>query len=124
LIALGLEANGYRSEALRIVQRMLTAAELFEHQLPEVFSGLSSSETPFPIAYPTPARPQAWAAGTPILLLQILLGLRPDQGREALVSQAPLLPAWAGKIRLKGVRAFGRSWTAHLEAGRVRVEEE
>jgi glycogen debranching enzyme len=124
LIALGLETNGYRAEALQIAQRMLTAAELFDHELPEVFSGLSSAETPFPIAYPTSARPQAWAAGTPVLLLQILLGLRPDQGREALVSNAPLLPAWAGEARLSGVRAFGRSWSAHLDAGRVRIEEE
>jgi glycogen debranching enzyme len=124
LIALGLETAGYRAEALRIVQRMLTAAELFDHELPEVFSGLSSAATPFPIAYPTSARPQAWAAGTPVLLLQILLGLRPDQSREALVSDAPLLPSWAGEIRLNGVRAFGRSWAAHLDSGRVRIEEE
>ena len=35
----------------------------FGYQLPEVFAGLPRAETPFPIAYPTAARPQAWAAG-------------------------------------------------------------
>jgi glycogen debranching enzyme len=89
-----------------------------------VFAGMRRSETPFPIAYPTAARPQAWAAGTPVLLLQLLLGLQPDRRRHALVTVAPLeLPSWAGTIRLSGVRAFGRLWDARLDEGRVRVDE-
>jgi glycogen debranching enzyme len=82
------------------------------------------SETPFPIAYPTAARPQAWAAGTPVLLLQVLLGLQPDRRRHSLESVAPLeLPSWAGTIRLSGVRAFDRLWDVRLESGRVTVDE-
>jgi glycogen debranching enzyme len=82
------------------------------------------SETPFPIAYPTAARPQAWAAGTPVLLLQLLLGLQPDRRRHALETVAPLdIPSWAGTIRLTGVRAFDKLWDARLDDGRVRVEE-
>src|SRR5207247_8428026 len=111
-------------EAHRITQRMLTAAQHFSYQLPEVFAGMRRSETPFPIAYPTAARPQAWAAGTPVLLLQLLLGLQPDRRRHALDTVAPVdLPSWAGTIRLAGVRAFGRLWDARLDDGRVRVEE-
>jgi glycogen debranching enzyme len=92
--------------------------------LPEVFAGLRRSETPFPIAYPTAARPQAWAAGTPVLLLQVLLGLQPDRRRHLLESVAPLeLPHWAGNVRLTGVRAFDRMWDVRLEDSRVRVEE-
>jgi glycogen debranching enzyme len=92
--------------------------------LPEVFAGLRRSETPFPIAYPTAARPQAWAAGTPVLLLQVLLGLQPDRRRHLLESVAPLeLPHWAGNVRLTGVRAFERTWDVRLEDGHVRVEE-
>ena len=106
-----------------LVQRMLAASRHFDHQLPEVFAGLPRSETPFPIAYPTAARPQAWAAGTPVLLLQVLLGLRPDRLRNRLESVAPLeLPHWAGAIRLSGVRAFESAWDVRLEDGRVRVE--
>ena len=41
------------------------------------------------IAYPTAARPQAWAAGTPVLLLQLLLGLQPDRRKRRLESVAP-----------------------------------
>jgi glycogen debranching enzyme len=82
------------------------------------------SETPFPIAYPTAARPQAWAAGTPVLLLQVLLGLQPDRQRHSLQTLAPQeLPSWAGSIRLTGVRAFDRAWDVRLEDGKVKVEE-
>ena len=69
---------------------MLNAAGHFDYQLPEVFAGLPRAETPFPIAYPTAARPQAWAAGAPVLLLQILLGLRP--GHAGTSSCAPCFP--------------------------------
>jgi glycogen debranching enzyme len=123
LIAWGLMRYARWPEAQRIVQRMLEASEHFAHQLPEVFAGLPRSETPFPIAYPTAARPQAWAAGTPILLLQVLLGLQPDRRRHVLDTVAPLeLPSWAGSLRLSGVRAFARHWDVRLEDGHVRVE--
>src|SRR5205814_8957012 len=84
LIALGLARYARWPEAQRIVRRMLTAARHFDYQLPEVFAGLPRSETSFPIAYPTAARPQAWAAATPVLLLQVLPGLQPDWRRPPL----------------------------------------
>jgi glycogen debranching enzyme len=125
LIAHGLARYARWPEAQRIVRRMLTAARHFDYQLPEVFAGLSRSETPFPIAYPTAARPQAWAAGTPVLLLQVLLGLEPDRARHQLVTRVPdELPSWAGRsLRLTGVRAFDRLWDVRVDNGRVLVEE-
>ena len=33
--------------------------------------------TSVPVAFPTASRPQAWAAGTPLLLLSTLLDLHP-----------------------------------------------
>jgi len=124
LIAWGLARCGRWSEAHRIIRRMLNASVYFDHSLPEVFAGFSRAETPFPIAYPTATRPQAWAAGTPVLLLQLLLGLEPDGRRHALASRAPEeLPSWAGSLKLSGVRAFGKSWDVRLESGAVTVEE-
>jgi glycogen debranching enzyme len=123
IIAAGLARYARWPEAQRVIQRMLTAAQHFNYQLPEVFAGMRRSETPFPIAYPTAARPQAWAAGTPVLLLQSLLGLQPDRRRHALETVAPPeLPSWAGTIRLSGIRAFGTLWDARLEDGAVRVD--
>jgi glycogen debranching enzyme len=124
LIAWGLASAGRWPEAQRIIRRIVEAAGHFNHQLPEVFAGFARGETPFPIAYPTAARPQAWAAATPVLLLQLLLGLAPDHRRQALESVAPAeLPSWAGTLRLSGVRAFDRSWNVSLSDGRVQVDE-
>ena len=124
LIAWGLARYGRWREAQRIVRRMIEAASHFAHQLPEVFAGFPRTETPFPIAYPTATRPQAWAAATPVLLLQVLLGLQPDHRRHTLETTAPPgLPSWAGSLRLTGVRAFDRTWNVRLDEGQVRVEE-
>ena len=125
LIAWGLAREGHWPECHRIVRRMLSAGSYFGYQLPEVFAGLPRAETPFPIAYPTAARPQAWAAGTPVLLLQVLLGLHPDRRRGQLVTRAPEeLPSWAGRsLRLTGIRAFDRAWDVRVEHGRVTVDE-
>jgi glycogen debranching enzyme len=125
LIAQGLARHARWPETQRIVRRMLGAAAHFDYQLPEVFAGLPRAETPFPIAYPTAARPQAWAAGTPVLLLQVLLGLEPDRRRHQLETRAPEeLPSWAGRsLRLSGIRAFERQWDVRVDRGRVSVEE-
>ena len=63
IIAWGFARYGRWAEMQRIAQRLLQASRYFNYQLPEVFAGLRRSETTFPIAYPTAARPQAWAAG-------------------------------------------------------------
>jgi glycogen debranching enzyme len=124
LIAWGLARYGRWPEAQRIAQRLLNAAGHFGYQVPEVFAGLRRSETTFPIAYPTAAQPQAWAAGAPVLLLQILLGLQPDVRRHSLDTFAPPeLPSWVQSARLTGVRAFDRHWDVRLEHGHVTVEE-
>jgi glycogen debranching enzyme len=123
LIAWGLAKYERWPEAQRIVRRIHDAAAYFNYELPEVFAGLPRADTPFPIAYPTAARPQAWAAGTPVLLLQVLLGLAPNRERQLLQTTAPELPSWARRLRLTGIRAFDRQWDVRLEDGRVDIEE-
>jgi glycogen debranching enzyme len=122
LCAAGFARYGRWTELHRIVRRMLAASRHFDHQLPEVFAGMPRADTPFPIRYPTAARPQAWAAGTPVLLLQLLLGLHADRARHRLLTRAPELPEWATPIRVTGIRAFERSWDVHVEDGQVTVE--
>ncbi len=124
LIAAGLARYRRWPEAQRIVRRTIGVSRHFDHQLPEVFAGFARAETSFPIAYPTAARPQAWAAGTPVLLLQTLLGISPDREHQTLETAAPEeLPSWAGSLRLSGVRAFDRPWTVTLENGHVQVTD-
>lgn len=124
LVAWGLARHGRWQEAQRIARRLLEASSYFDHQLPEVFAGFSRAETPFPIAYPTATRPQAWAAGTPVLLLQLLLGLAPDRHLHVLrTTRDDELPSWVGALKLTGVRAFDKVWDVRVDDGRVTVEE-
>ena len=124
LAAWGLARHGYVAEARRIGRALIEAAAHFDWSLPEVFAGYARDETPFPIAYPTAARPQAWAAGTPILLVRVLLGLEPDRERQRLVSTVTdELPSWLDGLRIEGVRAYGRTWTVAVERGHVTIAE-
>jgi glycogen debranching enzyme len=124
LAAWGLARHGYVEGARRIGRALIEAAGHFDWSLPEVFAGYAREETPFPIAYPTAARPQAWAAGTPILLVRILLGIEPDRVRQRLVTTvSDELPSWLDGLRVEGIRAFGRNWTAAVDRGRVTIEE-
>jgi glycogen debranching enzyme len=124
LAAWGLARHGYTAEARRIARALIEAAVHFDWSLPEVFAGYARDETPFPIAYPTAARPQAWAAGTPILLVRVLLGIEPDRERQRLVSTVTdELPSWLDGLRIEGVRAYGRTWTVAVERGRVTIAE-
>jgi glycogen debranching enzyme len=124
LAAWGLARHGYTAEVRRIARALVEAAAHFDWSLPEVFAGYARDETPFPIAYPTAARPQAWAAGTPILLVRVLLGLEPDRERQRLVSTVTdELPSWLEGLRIEGVRAYGRTWTVSVERGHVTIAE-
>jgi len=73
----------------------LRAAPHFACRLPEVFGGFAAESTGVPVAFPTASRPQAWAAGTPLLLLTTLLALDPDRP----VAQAEL-PGGIGRVVL------------------------
>src|SRR4029077_1791079 len=94
LIAHGLALRGEFDAALHILRSMLEASRFFDGGLPEVFAGLARRDTPFPVAYPTASRPQAWAAGAPVLLLRVLLGLEPDSVERVLSVRAGRVAEW------------------------------
>ena len=120
LAAWGIARTGRTGELHRIAHALLAAARFFDWSLPEVFAGYARGETPFPIAYPTAARPQAWAAGTPVLLLRLLLGLEPHpESRELRSETVP--PDWAEGLELDGLRAFGHSWSVQVAGGEALV---
>ena len=77
LIAAGLARYGHHEAAATIASSILAAAPYFEHRLPEVFAGFPLPLTSVPVEFPTASRPQAWAAGAPLLLLTTLLDLEP-----------------------------------------------
>jgi glycogen debranching enzyme len=100
LIAQGLARYGFREEAARVALATLEAATFFRYRLPEVFAGYRRGRTSFPVEYPTASSPQAWATGTPLLLLRVLLGLEPD-GDE--LRSDPHLPDKIEWIELAGI---------------------
>ncbi|MGK5741092.1 amylo-alpha-1,6-glucosidase [Micromonospora sp. URMC 103] len=122
LIAAGLARYGRHDDAFRIVEAMLEASSYSEHRLPEAFSGYDRTFGRRPVPYPTACNPQAWASGAPLLFLRTLLGLHPVGGRLVV---DPHLPESIGRIRLRGVSAFGRRWDVHAEGrhGEVRPAE-
>jgi glycogen debranching enzyme len=96
LIAAGLARYGHREAASAIASAILGAASHFEHRLPEVFGGYPAAATTVPVAFPTASRPQAWAAGTPLLLLTTLLDLHPDQA-----AADAAVPGVPGRVALR-----------------------
>jgi glycogen debranching enzyme len=122
LVAWGLARSGRPADAARILEATVEAAAYFDYRLPEVFAGFARSHTGFPVVYPTASSPQAWAAGTSILLLQAVLGLVPDRAERVLRSEARCVPDRLEGLTLAGVRAFGRRWTVRVDGGAVSVE--
>jgi glycogen debranching enzyme len=119
--AWGLSRSGHAGDVDRIARSLFRSARYFEWSLPEVFAGFRRDETPFPIAYPTAARPQAWAAGAPVLMLRLLLGIEPDPHSGRLTTAATA-PEWLDGLELNGVRAVGKLWRIAVAGGRVSAE--
>src|SRR5207249_11352426 len=112
-IAAGLRRYGHPEHAARIGYALLEAATYFDWRLPEVFAGYPRSLTQFPVEYPTASSPQAWATGTPLLLLRVVLGLEPDGDRLA---SDPVLPPEITALSLARIR--GRWGEADVRASR------
>ncbi len=104
IIAAGLVRYGRRAEAGRIAMDTFEAGRHFDYRLPEVFVGYDRRTTGLPVAYPTACSPQAWAAGTPLLLLRALLGLEPD-GDTLRID-----PAIPDEIRTLALRGIPGRW--------------
>lgn len=105
-VVAGLRAAGGLADraASSISGSMLDAAAAFPgHRLPEVFCGFPRRAGEPPVPYPTTCSPQAWAAGTPLHLLALLLGFRADARAGTLALERPDLPAGIGELTLRGV---------------------
>jgi glycogen debranching enzyme len=78
LCAAGAARYGGDALALRIADGLLEAATRCGARLPELFAGLSTTDVPSPVAYPSSCSPQAWASASVLLLLRALTGLDAD----------------------------------------------
>jgi len=91
LIILGLKNSGFNREAVRAMDGLTEAANHFEYgRLPELFCGYDTT-IGHPVSYPVACSPQAWAAGTPLLFLQTMLGIKPDAAGRTIALDPDLL---------------------------------
>ena len=104
IIALGFKRYGYAAEAACIARDVSEAASHFLlNQLPELYAGVQREPGGFPVQYLGANVPQAWAAGSAFMLMQAILGLRPDAPRGHLHID-PVLPPWLPDITLTDLR--------------------
>ncbi len=87
----GLRRYGLDDVAMRLVGDLLDALAIFDDRLPELFGGHHREPSDFPVPYPTACWPQAWAAGVPLAIVALCLGLQPDVPAGT-VSLNPVLP--------------------------------
>ena len=98
----------------------MDVATFFDSRLPELFAGLSRSELPFPVRYPTSCSPQAWASATPLLFLRSMLRLEPD-ALTSRVHLAPAIPQRIGELVVKGVAVLDGRLSIEVADGRCQV---
>src|SRR2546421_6776304 len=75
-------------------------------QMPELFAGLPKGEFAVPVPYRMANVPQAWAAGSVLHMVRILLGLEPDLPAGG-VYLDPALPGLGPRLELRGVGVGG-----------------
>lgn len=104
MIVAGLRCYGYVDQALTVATQLYRAGLNFlYYRFPEVFTGFSRTHNPFPVPYPVSCSPQAWSAGTTLLLIQTFLGISPDAGAGR-VRLDPALPRWLSALRISNLR--------------------
>lgn len=115
IAAAGLRRYGLHEEAWTILDGLLAAVMCFEDiQMPELFAGLPKSEFAVPVPYRMANVPQAWAAGSVLHMVRILLGLEPDM-QERRIYLDPALPAWCPRLELRSLRVGRQEVTITVE---------
>jgi glycogen debranching enzyme len=116
IAAAGLRRYGMAEEAWTILDGLLGAVMCFEDiQMPELFAGLPKNQFAVPVPYRMANVPQAWAAGSVLHMVRILLGLEPDVPAGRLYLD-PALPPWCSRLEMRNLR-LGRH-TARLTVER------
>jgi glycogen debranching enzyme len=102
LIILGMSKTKNQRQAVKAMEGLINSSFHFEYdRLPELFCGYNS-EKPV-IAYPVACSPQAWAAGTPLLFVQSILGLFPDALKKQITIN-PMLPKNVDYLKVENMK--------------------
>ena len=93
LCARGLARYGDKAGAVRLLEALFEAAVHFEMRLPELFCGFTRRRGEPPTSYPVACLPQAWAAGSPFMMLEACLGITINAANREIRIEQPALPA-------------------------------
>jgi len=105
LIAAGLKRYGYVRATNRVATALFDAAIHADYmRLPELFCGFTRRSPNRPVSYPIACSPQAWAAGSPFLILQAMLGISARAHENLLTVNKPQLPVWLSTVELRNLR--------------------
>jgi glycogen debranching enzyme len=132
LCARGVARYGGKATAVKLLQALFQAAVNFDMRLPELFCGFPRRRGEPPTAYPVACLPQAWAAGSPFMMLEACLGVTVDAARREVLIEQPMLPDGIDWLEIGDMRVGDSSVTitfrrvagkvvASAEQGDVRV---
>lgn len=110
----GLRRYGLDAQAFGLADDLIAAMALFDHRLPELFGGHTREPGDTPTPYPTACRPQAWAAGVPLQLATMFLGLEPDIPAERL-RLSPGLPPSLNQVEVRGIDLPGGRLSVRID---------
>jgi glycogen debranching enzyme len=104
IIAHGLKRYGFDAEAQKVMDQLALAGSFFLYgRFPELFCGYAIADVPVPVQYPVACRPQAWASGTPLLMVRSYAGLSADAPNNRLWIVRPRLPDWLQRVDIQGM---------------------
>jgi glycogen debranching enzyme len=122
LIAMGLAAYGYHQEAAKIFDGVFAASRYIDlRRLPELFCGFPRKPAQGPTFYPVACSPQAWAAATPLSLVQSCIGLGFDSEANHIIFREPTLPSFLNDLTLHDISVGGGSADIALRRSGRRV---
>jgi glycogen debranching enzyme len=102
LIAAGLKRYRFARSTNRVATAMFDAAVQADYmRLPELFCGFTRRTPNRPVSYPIACSPQAWAAGSPYLMLQAILGISARAHENLLTVNLPHLPTWLNTVEVR-----------------------
>jgi glycogen debranching enzyme len=119
--AAGLMRYGFVEEAHKVVLALLDAASFDGWRLPELFSGISRSEVPAPVSYPTSCSPQAWSSATPLMALRILLRFDPNMSANK-VFVSPALPRQIRRLHVERVPIRDQRVTIDVQGDNIEID--
>lgn len=105
LIAAGFARYGHKDAVDRVFKGLFEAATYMDlRRLPELYCGFQRGRQRGPTLYPVACSPQAWAAGTPLSLLQSSLGLEFNPDYNEILLRKPRLPSFIGELTIRNLR--------------------